>query len=111
MHHGCDKRCRGNNPKSPTFNRADRPILELLQKDGRLPIEQFRRAVQTWPEVVACHSMTGDMDYLLRVYVEDLDHFNRFMMNAVLKQSGVVDVKSSFALERVKDTTALPIPD
>ena len=86
-------------------------VTVKLEKKGRMPIEQFRRAVQTWPEVVACHSMTGDMDYLLRVYVEDLDHFNRFIMNAVLKQSGVVDVKSSFALERVKDTTALPIPD
>jgi len=85
-------------------------VTVKLEKKGRMPIEQFRRAVQTWPEVVACHSMTGDMDYLLRVYVEDLDHFNRFIMNAVLKQSGVVDVKSSFALERIKDTTALPIP-
>jgi Lrp/AsnC family leucine-responsive transcriptional regulator len=85
-------------------------VTVKLEKKGRMPIEQFRRAVQTWPEVVACHSMTGDMDYLLRVYVEDLDHFNRFIMNAVLKQTGVVDVKSSFALERVKDTTALPIP-
>ena len=85
-------------------------VTVKLEKKGRMPIEQFRRAVQTWPEVVACHSMTGDMDYLLRVYVADLDHFNRFIMNAVLKQSGVVDVKSSFALERVKDTTALPIP-
>ena len=81
-----------------------------LEKKGRMPIEQFRRAVETWPEVVACHSTSGDMDYLLRVYVEDLEHFNRFLMNTVLKQSGVIDVRSMFALERVKDTTALPIP-
>lgn len=85
-------------------------VTVKLEKKGRMPIEQFRRAVQTWPEVVACHSTTGDMDYLLQVYVEDLDHFNRFIMGAVLKQSGVIDLKSSFALERVKDTTALPIP-
>jgi Lrp/AsnC family leucine-responsive transcriptional regulator len=85
-------------------------VTVKLEKKGRMPIEQFRRAVQTWPEVVACHSTTGDMDYLLQVYVEDLDHFNRFVMHTVLKQSGVVDVKSSFALERIKDTTALPIP-
>ena len=81
-----------------------------LEKKGKMPVEQFTRSVQGWSEIVACYSMTGDMDYLLRVYVADLDHFNRFIMNAVLKQSGVVDVKSSFALERVKDTTALPIP-
>ncbi|MBL8384000.1 MAG: Lrp/AsnC family transcriptional regulator [Burkholderiales bacterium] len=85
-------------------------VTVKLEKKGRMPIEQFRRAVQSWPEVTACHSTTGDMDYLLQVHVTDLEHFNRFIMNAVLKQAGVVDVKSSFALERVKDTTALPIP-
>lgn len=85
-------------------------VTVKLEKKGRMPIEQFRRAVETWPEVVACHSTSGDMDYLLRVYVEDLEHFNRFLMNTVLKQAGVIDVRSMFALERVKDTTALPIP-
>lgn len=85
-------------------------VTVKLEKKGRMPIEQFRRAVQGWPEVVACHSTTGDMDYLLRVCVTDLEHFNRFLMMSLLKQSGVVDVKSSFALERIKDTTALPVP-
>ena len=85
-------------------------VTVKLEKKGRMPIEQFRRAVQGWPEVVACHSTTGDMDYLLRVCATDLEHFNRFLMNSLLKQSGVVDVKSSFALERIKDTTALPVP-
>ena len=50
------------------------------------------------------------MDYLLRVQVEDLDHFSRFIMGKLLKQPAVVDVKSSFALERVKETTVLPLP-
>ena len=54
--------------------------------------------------------MTGDMDYLLRVQVEDLDHFSRFIMGKLLKQASVADVKSSFALERVKETTVLPLP-
>ena len=85
-------------------------VTVKLEKKGRMPIEQFRRAVLSWQEVIACHSTSGDMDYLLQVCVADLEHFNRFLMNTVLKQAGVVDVKSTFALERVKDTTALPIP-
>jgi Lrp/AsnC family leucine-responsive transcriptional regulator len=80
-----------------------------LEKRGKMPIDEFSRAVQAWPEVVACYSMTGEMDYLLRVQVEDLDHYTRFMMDRLLKQTGVVDVKSNFVLERVKDTTALPL--
>jgi Lrp/AsnC family leucine-responsive transcriptional regulator len=80
-----------------------------LEKGGALPLDDFLSAVQTWPEVVACYAMTGDTDYLLRVHVEDLEHYSRFMMNRLLKQPGVIDVRSNFVLERIKDTTALPL--
>lgn len=80
-----------------------------LEKKGQMPAEDFASAVDTWSEVTECYSMTGDMDYLLRVQVEDLDHFSRFIMGKLLKQSGVADVKSSFALQRVKETTVLPV--
>jgi len=80
-----------------------------LEKRGRMPLDEFKARVHTWPEVVSCYAMTGDMDYLLRVFVQDLEHFSRFVMERLLKQPGVVDVKSSFALERIKDTTALPL--
>jgi len=43
------------------------------------------------------------------VQVEDLDHYSRFIMDKLLKQPGVIDIKSNFVLERVKDTTALPL--
>ncbi len=68
--------------------------------DQRSPVDSFRGAVKSWPEVIACYAMTGEMDYLLRVEVQDL----------LLRHPAVVDVKSSFALERIKDTTALPLP-
>lgn len=80
-----------------------------LEKRGRAPMDDLRARVAAWPEVVACYAMTGEMDYLLRVHVQDLEHFSRFVMEQLLKQAGVVDVKSSFALERIKDTTALPL--
>jgi Lrp/AsnC family leucine-responsive transcriptional regulator len=84
-------------------------VTVKLEKRGRMPTEAFARAVKDWPEVLACHALTGDMDYLLRVQVEDLDHFSRFVMSSLLKHPGVLDVKSSFVLEEVKETTALPL--
>jgi Lrp/AsnC family leucine-responsive transcriptional regulator len=75
----------------------------------RPPRDDFAASVATWPEVVACYAMTGEMDYLLRVHVEDMQHFSRFMMETLLKHPAVLDVKSSFALQRIKDTTALPL--
>ena len=69
----------------------------------------FAASVAQWPEVVACYAMTGEMDFLLRVHVEDMEHFSRFMMETLLRHPAVLDVKSSFALQRIKDTTALPL--
>lgn len=76
---------------------------------GRSPRADFSASVAAWPEVVACYAMTGEMDFLLRVHVEDMEHFSHFMMDTLLKHPAVLDVKSSFALQRIKDTTALPL--
>lgn len=84
-------------------------VVVKLEKRGKMPVDEFSRAVKAWPEVVACYAMTGDMDYLLRVHVEDLEHFSRFVLDRLLMQPGVIDVKSNFVLERIKDTTALPL--
>jgi Lrp/AsnC family leucine-responsive transcriptional regulator len=84
-------------------------VTVKLEKRGRMPTDAFARACRDWPEVAACHATTGDMDYLLRVHVEDLAHFSRFVMDSLLKHPGVIDVKSSFALEKVKETNALPL--
>jgi Lrp/AsnC family leucine-responsive transcriptional regulator len=84
-----------------------------LEKHGdaaRSPADSFRAAVKGWPEVIACYAMTGEMDYLLRVEARDLEQYSRFVMDHLLRHPSVVDVKSSFALERIKDTTALPLP-
>lgn len=80
-----------------------------LEKRGRMPTDAFAKAVRDWPEVVGCHALTGDMDYLLRIHVENLQHFSDFVMNSLLKHPGVIDVKSSFVLESVKETPALPL--
>lgn len=75
----------------------------------RNPMDLFRASVQTWPEVVECVSLTGDMDYLLRVVVADMAHYSRFVMDNLLKHPSVQDCKTSFVLDRVKTTTAVPV--
>ncbi|KAM9983285.1 hypothetical protein ACTFIZ_000139 [Dictyostelium cf. discoideum] len=52
--------------------------------------------------------MTGEMDYLLKVLVTDMAHFARFMREQVLKHPAVIDVKSSFVMEQIKQNTVLP---
>jgi Lrp/AsnC family transcriptional regulator, leucine-responsive regulatory protein len=75
----------------------------------RNPMDVFRASVQTWPEVVECVALTGEMDFLLRVVVQDMAHYSRFIMDTVLKHPSVQDCKTSFVLDRVKATTAVPL--
>jgi len=80
-----------------------------LSKHGSEAIARFVEAVALWDEVVACHALTGDMDYLLHVYVRDLDHFSAFLLDKLLNAAGVADVNSSFVLRTVKEFRALPL--
>ena len=70
----------------------------------------FAEQVNAWPEVVACHALTGDMDYLLHVIVAGLEHFSRFLLDKLLAQAEVADVNSSFVLRTVKASTGIPLP-
>jgi Lrp/AsnC family transcriptional regulator, leucine-responsive regulatory protein len=79
------------------------------QVHKRTPMDLFRAAVQTWPEVVECAALTGEMDFLLRVVVQDMAHYSRFIMDTLLKHPSVEDCKTSFVLDRVKNTTAMPV--
>lgn len=74
-------------------------------------IARFVQVVQAADEVLACHALTGDMDYLLEVHVADLEHFSRFLLDRLLNDAGVADVNSSFVLRTVKTAHGLPLPD
>ena len=75
----------------------------------RNPMEEFGASVQTWPEVVECVSLTGEMDYLLHLVVQDMSAYSRFMMDTLLRHPSVQDCKTSFVMDQVKATTALPV--
>lgn len=82
--------------------------VQLVRHDAEA-VATFAQQVDAWDEVVACHALTGDMDYLLQVAVRDLDHFSRFLLDRLLNQAGVADVNSSFVLRTVKAFRGLPL--
>ncbi len=83
--------------------------VQLTRHDSEA-IDAFSGYVNEWDEVIACHALTGDMDYLLQVAVQDLEHFSRFLLDRLLNQAGVADVNSSFVLRTVKAFRGLPLP-
>lgn len=84
-------------------------LEKYTETSKRNPMDVFRASVQAWPEVVECVSLTGEMDYLLRVVVADMQHYSRFIMDTLLKHPSVQDCKTSFVMDRVKVTTAVPL--
>jgi len=70
----------------------------------------FEKKVRACPEVQACYLVAGqDADYLLKVVVPDMDHYQEFLLNKITRIEGVSGVRSSFVMRRVIDTTVLPL--
>ena len=84
-------------------------IHVTLEKQIEENLSAFEAAVEARPEVVECYLMTGESDYLLRVVVPDLEAYERFLMEHLTRIPGVSNIKSSFALNQVKYSTALPL--
>jgi len=71
-------------------------------------LENFSKAVARMDEVVEFYRMSGEIDYLLRVVVPDIASYDA-VYKRLIKAADFADVSSSFALEEIKYTTALPL--
>ena len=72
-------------------------------------LTSFENEIEKFPEVVECYLMTGEADYLLRVVVPDLQAYENFLKESLTRLPGVLNIKSSFALNQVKYSTSLPL--
>jgi Lrp/AsnC family leucine-responsive transcriptional regulator len=79
------------------------------ENQNRTPRDLFRASVQTWPEVVECEALSGEMDYFMRVVVQNMSAYSHFVMDTLLKHPSVQDCRTSFVLDRIKATTAMPL--
>jgi len=72
--------------------------------------EAFEKAIVEMPEVLECSIVTGQAaDFLLKVVVRDMRHYEAFLLGRLTKLSGVTGVHSSFVLRKVVDKTELPL--
>ena len=85
-------------------------VFVQVTLERQAAIKAFERSVADRPEVMECYLMAGDADYLLRVVVTDVAAYQRFLKDHLARIPGVASVRSSFALNRVKYDTALPLP-
>ena len=71
-------------------------------------LESFATVVKALPEVMEFYRMSGEIDYLMRVVVKDIAAFDAFYKK-LIQQAHISDVSSSFAMEQLKYTTAVPL--
>lgn len=71
-------------------------------------MEKFTRAVTKLPEVVEFYRLAGENDYLLRVLVRDIPTYDAFYKR-LIRVADLANVTSSFAMEQIKYTTAVPV--
>ena len=72
-------------------------------------LETFAETVRAMPEVMEFHRMAGDVDYMLRVVVPDIQGYDTFYKQLIAAVP-LTNVTSRFAMEKIKSTTALPVP-
>ena len=82
-----------------------------MAKHSKATRKEFEDHVQTLPEVMECYSVSGDRDYVLLILSRDMESYNEFLNSQILDHPSVHSASSSFALRRVKYTTALPLQD
>ena len=85
-------------------------FVRFLSHGDNAP-DRFEKAVAKLPEVLSCHKVTGDADYLLQVLASDLDSYGDFIERVLRKQPGVASIQSSLALREVKSTSHIPVPE
>jgi DNA-binding Lrp family transcriptional regulator len=73
-------------------------------------VGRFEKAVQAIPQILECHLLAGDHDYMLRVLVADLASYEAFVRTSLHTIPGIAAVETSFAYGTVKRTTVFPDP-
>ena len=71
-------------------------------------LDRFARVVRDIPEVAEFYRMSGDTDYLIKIVVPDIDTYDQ-VYKKLISSIDIYDVSSSFAMEQLKYTTALPV--
>ncbi|MEV7086319.1 Lrp/AsnC ligand binding domain-containing protein [Streptomyces sp. NPDC093085] len=72
-------------------------------------VDHFTEQVRRLPEIVECHFMAGESDFLLRIVAADLAAYRRFQVEHLTRIKGVQNVKTEVPMEKIKLTSELPL--
>lgn len=84
--------------------------ISLAYKSGDI-FEEFRRAALKLPNVLECHLVSGDFDYLLKARISEMASYRKLLGSTLLTLPHVRESKSYIVMEEVKETWSLPVPE
>jgi Lrp/AsnC family transcriptional regulator len=80
-----------------------------LTAHGRSKVPEFAERIRAFPEVQECHLVLGNIDFLLRIVVRDIEAYERFFFEKLSHLPEVQEVHSNIVLSEIKYTSELPI--
>lgn len=80
-----------------------------LEKHHKEYLDQFEADVVQLPEVNTCYHIAGMFDYLLKIYVRDMDHYQHFITQKLASLANIGRVQSSFVMTQIKSDEGLPL--
>ena len=72
-------------------------------------VREIEASIRAFPQILECHTVSGDYDYLLKVVARDLKSLSQFLTDRLMQVPGVDDVRSMICLEEVKAPAPLPV--
>ncbi len=82
--------------------------ISLYSKSADI-FDEFRQAVGSLPNVLECHLVSGNFDYLIKARISEMASYRKLLGDILLKLPGVRESKSYIVMEEVKETLSLPI--
>jgi DNA-binding Lrp family transcriptional regulator len=80
-----------------------------LRNHSASAIKEFSKKISALPEVLECHHLAGDKDFLLKVVTEDIETYRNFAMDKLAAIPGIGNVCTFFNLGTIKDSTGIPV--
>lgn len=86
-------------------------VLAAIKLENHMEptVSGFGTLIESQPEIIECHAVSGDADYRIKIRVADVDAYEKFITNTLLRNGYVRSIESSFVLKELKSTTELPL--
>ncbi|MFZ6750920.1 Lrp/AsnC family transcriptional regulator [Undibacterium sp. Ren11W] len=80
-----------------------------LDREQFRNVREVERNIMAFPDIIECHTISGDFDYLLKVVAPDLKSLSQFLTDSLMQVPGVATLRSMICMEEIKPVSSLPI--